>query len=157
MLGQHRRVVRQVVELTEAVRGDDNVGLHRANDVVELLGPVEMHDGHDGCADIGGTPERDRSLHPVRQLEQHHVPRADPLGLQPPGKGSGLGVDISHRSAPGSGRRVHVEGLGPLGGQAVGDHHAQRGVGPMAIRDVSLNQFGGHGTKRPARGRIGRS
>ena len=57
--GQERPVVGQIVVVTEAVGGDHDRRRGRRQDVVDLLRPVEVHDGDDHRPQVGGRPERE--------------------------------------------------------------------------------------------------
>ncbi len=74
--GQQVGVGGQVVVVAEPVGGHHHVGRGDPQDVVDLLGPVEVHDGDDHRPEVGGRPEGDAGLHPVGQLDDHDRPRA---------------------------------------------------------------------------------
>ena len=90
--------------MTEPVCSDDERRLGDAEDVLEFFRPVEVDDGHHDSAGIGGTPERDRGLDPVRELEQHDVAGPDVVVAEPPRETPGVPVDLGDRAAPGSDR-----------------------------------------------------
>jgi hypothetical protein len=79
--GQERLVEVEVVGMAEAIGGHDDVGGRGPEDVVDLLGPVEVHDRDDHRPQVGGGPEGDARLDPVRELDDYHVTRSDPPGL----------------------------------------------------------------------------
>ena len=139
----------QVVGLPEAGRGHDGVGLHDVEDVAHLLRTVEVDDRHDDRAELRGTPERDRGLDPVRQLEHHDVAGADAAGPERGGEGPGGPVDLTERAAPRPHLRVHDElGVGQPPDRT-GDGAAQRLVGPPALGGVALDQVGWDGPQVP--------
>ena len=71
------RVGRQVVGVAEAVGGHDHIGPVAPEDVVDLLGPVEVDDRHDHGPEVGGGPERDAGLDPVGELQDDDVAGPD--------------------------------------------------------------------------------
>ena len=90
--------------MAEAVCCDNERWLGDAEDVLELLCPVEVHDGHHDRAGIGGAPERDGGLYPVRELEDHDVARPDVVVAQPAGESPGVPIEVGDGAAPGPDR-----------------------------------------------------
>ena len=80
--GQERFVRFEVLEATEPIGGDDDLGLGRADDVREFLRSVEVDDRHDHRADVRRAPEHDAGFDPVRQLEHDDVAWPDPTLAQ---------------------------------------------------------------------------
>ena len=128
-----------MVEVAEAVGGDDDVGLGGPEDVLDLLGAVEVHDRHDHGAEVGGGPERDAGLDPVRELEHDEV-----AGPTPRARSSAA----SERAARSTSAKVPDHGRtfdrtwnarGPCP-RPVGDHRPEGGVGPPALGPVALGE-----------------
>ena len=88
-IGEEALPHRQVVGEPEAVGGDDDGGVGGVEDVVDLLGAVEVHDRDDHRAEVGGRPERDAGLDPVGELEHDHVAGPDAVGGQAAGEATG--------------------------------------------------------------------
>ena len=86
VIGHERLVGGEVVVVAEAVGGHDHRRRDGAEDVVDLLGPVEVHDRHDDRTEVGRRPERDAGLHPVRELEHDDVAGPDAVGAQRTGQ-----------------------------------------------------------------------
>ena len=141
--------VAEVVGLPEASRRHDDVRLH-ATRTSHLLWPVEVHDRDDDRPELGGAPERDGRLDPVRQLEYDDVAGPDAAGPQGGGEGPGRLVDLAERAAPWPLLRAHDElGIGQLS-DCAGHGDAQRLVGPPAPGEVALHQVGRDGPEVPA-------
>ena len=85
--GQQLGVGRDVVAVAEPVWGDGERRLGHLDDVGDLLGAVEVHDRDDDGTGVRGSPERDRRLDPVGQLEQNDVSRTDAAVPQRTGEG----------------------------------------------------------------------
>ena len=108
-------------------------------DVVDLLGPVEVDDGHDDGPEVGGGPEGDAGLDPVRQLEHDDVAGADAPGPQRAGERAGppgrrrrrCRATAGPSSAPGTARR-------PSRPRPSATIVAEGGVGPPALGDGSV-------------------
>ena len=133
---------RQVVGVAEAVGGDDDGGLGGAEDVVDLLGAVEVHDRHDDGAEVGGGPERDAGLDPVRAAGgRRRRPARRPGRRSVAGERPGGPVDVGEgagpRAAPSSARGTRRR---PSLAEAVGDHRAEGAVVPPALGPVALRQ-----------------
>ena len=88
-LGEQLLVHREVVGEAEAVGGDDDRRVGGAEDVVDLLGAVEVHDRHDDGAEVGGGPEGDAGLDPVRAAGAPRRRRARRPGRRGGRRGSG--------------------------------------------------------------------
>ena len=129
----------QVVGVAEVVGGDHHVGRGRSQDVVDLLGPVEVHDRYHGGTEVGGGPEGDARLGPVRQLDHDDVTGADPRGP----------VDVTERPPPRADLGAHVEGLVTTAAESPGDQCAERGVVPPPLSAVLPGQCVGHRTQSP--------
>ncbi len=139
-VGEQPLVVGQVVDVTEAVGGHDDVGGGRPEDVVDLFRPVEVHDGYHDRSQVGRRPEGDAGLDPVRELEHDDGTRAHALRLQRRGQRTRRPVDVGERAVPGMDLRPNVElGVAQVG-EAVGDHRPEGGVGPPPLGAVVLGQ-----------------
>ena len=87
--GADRVEVGEVVEVTEAVGGDEDARAGLAEDEPDFLRAVEVHDRHRHRSEERRRPERRSRLDPVRQLERDQVARADAPGVEPTGDASG--------------------------------------------------------------------
>ncbi len=102
------REVREEVLMAEAVGGDERLHARLAQDVADLLRPVEVHDRHDDRAEIRDRVERGRGLEPVRELERDRVAGPDAAGAESAGDAARQPVDVAEacrgracgRSAP---------------------------------------------------------
>ena len=131
----------QIVGATESVGGHDHVRMHGAEDVVELLRPVEVHDGDDDGTEIGRRPEGDARLDPVGQLEGDDAARADAPGGECGGEGPGGPVDLVEGPVPGVDVRVHPEADPPEAGQALRHQRGEGGVTPPSLGQIPLAQL----------------
>ena len=134
----------EVVGVAEAVGGDDDGRLGGLEDVVDLLGAVEVHDRHDDGAEVGGGPERDAGLDPVRQLEHDDVAGPDAAGAAATRPGAGPPGRRRRTCRPRAHLRPHVElDVRRSCARPVGHHLPERGVGPPALGQVALGQVAG--------------
>ena len=128
--------------------GHENFRLHRAEDVADLLLAVEVDDGHDDGTEVGGRPERDAGLQPVRELEHEHVARPDAPRAERGRQRTRRLVDVGEGAAPRAELRVDVERHVTHGIEPGRHHVAQPVVGPPPLGDVPL------GERAPARSAV---
>jgi hypothetical protein len=140
--GVDRVDVGEVVEVAEAVGGDEDARAGLIQDEPDFLQPVEVHDRDGYRAQERRRPERGRRLDPVRQLERHQVTRPDTSGAQTPGDAAGEVGDVAEcarvRTQPGSDFAGEVAPLGQTGGQDL----PERVVVPRAVGDVAARELG---------------
>ena len=128
----------EIVGVAELVGSDDELGLGDADDVLEFLGTVEVDDGHHDGAGVGGAPEGDRGLHPVRELEHDDVAGSDAVVAEPSSEASGGLIDVGDGAAPWPHRRMHDECSVAHGVEALCDQITQTVLGPPALGEVPL-------------------
>jgi hypothetical protein len=97
-IGTHRVEVGEIVEMTEAVGGDEDARAGLAEDEADFLGPVEVHDRNGNRTEERRRPERRRRLDPVRQLERDEVAGTDTAGAQAAGDAASEIGDVAERA-----------------------------------------------------------
>ena len=140
------------VAVAEAVGRDQRLCPGLPQDVVDLLGPVEVHDRHEHHAEHRGAVERDAGLEAVRHLEGDDVAFANAAGRQAGSEPAGEHVELTHRVARRPGVRPHAELEPGVGRQAVHDVACERVVGPVTPGEVALAEFGRGLAHLPVRG-----
>ena len=141
--------------MAEAVGGDERLHVGLPQDVPDLLGAVEVHDGHDDGTEIGHAVERCGRFEPVRELERDGVPRFDATRVQSPRDAPGQRVDVTERAAVRLALRVHREGMLGCVVQPRRQHGTEALVLPKPLLDVALRVVRGSRARavidRPAR------
>ncbi len=130
----------QEVALAEVGHDDDRPGPALPKDEAHFLGAVEVHDGHERHAEHGAGVERDRRLHPIRQLEGDDVARTEAEGAQAARHAEGLVVDVADRAEVGMGRRPDTEPPARVLEQGVAQELPEGAVVPRTLGPIALGQ-----------------
>ncbi len=129
-------LVRHAAEL---LGGDEHAWLGGRQDVADLLASVEVHDRHHHRAEERRRPEGGRGLHPVRQLQRHHVARSDAALAQPrrePARGQ---LDVTEGARPRTLRGVDVEPRAGAGLEAARQEPAEGLLRPPTLLLVAFD------------------
>ena len=143
--------VLDVVDVAEAVDGDEGRGLRLAQDELDLPGAVERHDRHGHGPEAERGADRHPGLEPVGDLVDDAVPGTHPEPVEAPGEAGGALVELADGALVGPGLRPDPEGQ--VGGaRDLAVQEAGEGeVGPPTLGEVALPQFRRHRPQVPHR------